>query len=438
MRKILNSTLKILLTYFICITLGFALLFVAFTFPNSRIETNIKESIDIFSTEKTYPIIEFFGNKTKLDNFTDSLMLMNAGYDSENNLIKDVINIYRPYEQNKFPAETIVNFYDSDYSGEITEISYGRYWHGYLIFLKPLLCIFNYGQIRIINAVFIVLTTAFMIVLMFKRKFGKFIIPYLLCLMITDPIAISKSIQFSSIYYIYTIAVIILLLKKELLDKNTLSISLFFFVIGCATSYFDLLTAPIITFGIPFIMWLCLNNKKFPDIFREAICCGSGWVSGYVTMWAGKLVIGTLFGGENLIENGFLRLLLHSSIKESDGVVSYFGVIKSQIYTALSPYLLMAVIYLIFAVLLLFIIKSKNNLNDFKWVLFILVSFLPFIWYFVAVRHSYIHYWFTYREVVVTVFALLCGVTDLINISPKINTNIENNYNIKEKKKWIR
>ena len=31
--------------------------------------------------------------------------------------------------------------------------TYGRYWHGYLVILKPLLFIFNYYQIRWLNTI---------------------------------------------------------------------------------------------------------------------------------------------------------------------------------------------------------------------------------------------------------------------------------------------
>ena len=65
--------------------------------------------------------------------------------------------------------------------------------------------------------------------------------------------------QFSSVLYIFLIAMIVMLLFHEKLKNKY---GYFFLIIGMMTSFFDLLTYPVATFGIPIILFFILENKS--------------------------------------------------------------------------------------------------------------------------------------------------------------------------------
>ena len=62
---------------------GFVLLLLAYMLPVAPIEENVTKSADIFRREGTYPITDIMGVDTRLDNYTDALMLLSASYRGE-------------------------------------------------------------------------------------------------------------------------------------------------------------------------------------------------------------------------------------------------------------------------------------------------------------------------------------------------------------------
>lgn len=46
---------------------------------------------------------------------------------------------------------------------------YPRYWHGYMIFLKPLLCIFDIAQIRLLMMCLVLGITGITCVIVYRR-----------------------------------------------------------------------------------------------------------------------------------------------------------------------------------------------------------------------------------------------------------------------------
>lgn len=103
------------------------------------------------------------------------------------------------------------------------------------------------------------------------------------------PVATAYCLQYSFIVYITLIATILLSHFREKLDRRKNAIY-FFFIIGVVTNYFDLLTYPLITFGIPAVL-LLFSGKKKATILESlmtfaAIACA--WIGGYALMWVGS------------------------------------------------------------------------------------------------------------------------------------------------------
>ena len=140
---------------------GFLLLLLVYTIPTSAIREHIRQSQDIFLTERDYPRVHSWTNMWR-DNYTDALMIGHAGYEGEESTLDKTLFVYRntaSYQGNSLlPAETLIAVFADDSYADNPDFSFGRsdysrYWHGYLVFLKPLLCLFTYGQIRTFNAI---------------------------------------------------------------------------------------------------------------------------------------------------------------------------------------------------------------------------------------------------------------------------------------------
>ena len=54
-------------------------------------------------------------------------------------------------------------------------------------------------------------------------------------------------------------------------------------------------------------------------------------------------------------------------------------------------------------------VKENINKNNIKQLIpFILIAITPFIWYFIISNHSHMHYFFTYRNLIIFFFSGLC------------------------------
>lgn len=72
-----------------------------------------------------------------------------------------------------------------------------------------------------------------------------------------------------------------------------LSADLFCAYIEAATSFFDFLTFPIVSLGIPLVIVIDeLADRKFVDKIRSVIILSISWGMGYAEFWALKWVLG--------------------------------------------------------------------------------------------------------------------------------------------------
>lgn len=136
---------------------GTIFLWLAFLIPDKLIYEHGAESVEIFTGEGLYP---FVGNTPaeELDNWTDSLMIHTACYQKEDaSALESAVAAYRPVYQDADPITSFrMDVKGIDNGMEIT--SYARYWHGYLVFLRPLLFFMDYQGIRALTNLGVVFT----------------------------------------------------------------------------------------------------------------------------------------------------------------------------------------------------------------------------------------------------------------------------------------
>lgn len=220
-----------------------------------------------------------------------------------------------------------------------------------------------------------------------------------------NPIATMCSIQYNTIFLL-TFSSMIFIVHKDIYWKKALyKWGFFFMVIGGLTSYFDLLTYPMVTLGAPLTLWLSLNMKSqlfcnLKNIFLYFLL----WLIGYGGMWTGKWIMGSIIIRENLIQDAFQSIHFRISSNAFGRKIKYRDVIESVMNVSWK-YICSALIL----ICILFMFKTINSKKlDFKHLLeFIVIGIFPFGWYLILKNHTFIHYWFTYREMAVTIFAIM-------------------------------
>ena len=417
-RKYLLFSLKSLCILLVSAAVGFALLLAAYLLPTEPIQRHIEKSADTIMDEWDYPFVHAWGHMWR-DNYTDYLMINHAGYGGGEPLVEKALNVYsvtaRHDGEDLLPSARLLvgytDFFDLEAEGiTLGRSAYARYWHGYLIFLKPLFSLFSYGQIRVVNTVVQILLLLLALFLMWKREAKRLIAPFVLVWAVLIPKDTAALFQYSDMFYLYVIGSIVVLAFYEKF-KGTNALGYTFLLLGIATSYFDYLTYPLVSLAIP--LCVCLFLSRYATVkagVKQIVLLSAMWAVGYAGMWACKWLLVSLFtsGSTMGIVSDKLKAWtsqtsdLGDHITFFDTVSRTFGcILPNPAFWACAAY----------TVVLAIVSAVKKTYRRENLVFFGLLALYPFLWFAVISSHSYSHYWFTHKELVVFLFALMLLVT---------------------------
>ncbi len=391
---------------------GLALLLLVYLLPVYQMKNNLQKDLYIIEEEGDYYNLVEGVKCTQLDNFTDTVMLSLAVYDGEENVFIQAISGNHYDEEDLPDISELYEYLNKGKKGGIT--SYAWYWHGYLVVLKLLLLITGVRGVRNISRIATVLSIAIIIFILSKSENRNFVLPYIMAILVINPFVVSMSIQYGTSWYVMQIFLLYLIKKRKAGWHR--QVTLAFFAAGITVCYFDLLTYPLVVYGIP-ATYMAYNNRENSDIkatIKEIMRTGIAFVSGYILMLMTKIILIFTFLESSLVTDAishiFMRLSgegLNQDIKRVDAITRNLSVLNN-------PYYYLVVFWAVVA-LAAFIVSAnmkekKKTVSIRPIVPFVIVACLPFAWYFVLANHSHIHYFFTYRILAVTFCALGAGI----------------------------
>ena len=395
---------------------GIILLVFANMIPTDYIIENARASVDIFKIEGSNPQVIHGYQATSLDNYTDAWMLRNAFYNGEESAWQKALHVYYySYTDEEYDVrESMIAWLEGKEGYE--KKSYARYWHGYLILLKPLLYFWDYGDIRGFLKWIELSMVVYICVLLSKRKLERFIPAFIAAMVCIEFQLIGMSMQYSWVFLIGMAFSAVILRKVPCGTEEGGRDGLLFLVIGMLTSYFDFLTYPLFTLGIPLLFLIICEREEKKDnaaLLGTAIKHSVYWTVGYIGMWVQKWILCTVFTGENLMADGLNSILERSGRSVNGEQVGYVDALRANMAPICKyPYFLAV---LAAAVLILVICRKEEKGIFSGWVLltYLYIAILPFCWYAVSINHSYIHAFMTYKLLGITVFAVLCMLTEV-------------------------
>ena len=387
------------------VMLGFSLMVLAYTLPTDIAHDNIVHDAETLYNLDQLVIPEHF--TTKLDIYTDTLILSEISYYNENvSLIDNAMSVYGIRDGADFQK-----FIEGDDS-VIDE--YPRYWHGNLVVYKPLFCFVDYNAVKILELFFEMVMITAIVRLMFKNNLKNYIIPFILSLFFIHPEVIGICLQYMPMFNLMLISVYILLKFKDYLLEND-RIIYYFLIVGMSAGFFDFTTYPLITFGIPTIYYMLLENDKqtLKTNVLKIILFGLIWGVGFVGMWASKWIISSIILDKNVIANALDKLLWRTSSIKFTRIDAIWA--NVSIYKKIEYLMIMGLIGIYYIKRL---ISAKQNItkdNVKNLIPFILIALTPFAWYFIVSNHSFIHCPFTYRTLLILFFAVMCSFEYIIS-----------------------
>lgn len=376
------------------VLVGTSLLMLAYMLPVDV--RNRNTSYETLNQERWYPRVTVAGYYSEdyfhswlpdvLDDTTDRIILHTALDDRKGNPLVSAMESY------------------SDYMG-----SYPYYWHGYVSVLRPAMLLFDYTELRVVSSIgqtVLLLALAFLIG---REKGIRYVAMLLTSYVLLMPAAVSMSLQFTWVFYIALIGTLVLLKKRGFFSEKGRYV-FFFLILGMLTSYFDLLTYPLVTWGIPLIWWLVTDGSDREERFwvGRVIRSGFGWIAGYAGMWAMKWALASAVLHQDVFESAMNEVFFRSGTLE--GEVYSLAARCEALYVNWKHYEY-KVFGMILAVWLVWWV-CRTVLNggwrrDSKRRALLLTGASSVVWYFVLANHTQIHHFFTYRIFSVSVLAFL-------------------------------
>lgn len=421
MKKSSRTILHLILILVCSVAAGYLLLVAVYCIPQSRLFLNLANSVaaiqkddaDLSEVITGYP-------GSRLDVFTDGAMLNTALHTNDDGPFKRAIACYQYKYKDRSPAQGFTDFFiPKDPDGELLYI---RYWHGFLVVLKPLLLFFNYSDIRMLNHMGQMLLVFLNLYALIRRKLHRYIPAVLITYFFLTPVTLPLAMQYSSVFYIGFLSLACLILFYDKLSKGE-GLLILFLLTGVLTSYMDLLTYPVFTLGLPLAGLLILRGeddkeeKDFMPAFKEFVSCGVTWFLGYALMWAAKTVIAIPFYGISAIGDTLSSVSGHTVPGAVKGGYTYLEALKNNLSMYKNRvYILCLIVYTI-VVLIFAIIKKgkgtgKTSLNHIP--MFLCITAIPFVWYLGLTEHSCVHSFMTYKDLTVAVFGYCACIASLL------------------------
>lgn len=389
--------------------IGFLLMVGVYALPKARMVNNINRSRPLLTTEGNYRYWAEDITNTLSDNFSDSLMEDIAINPNTGNLLYDaMINCYVGWQDTSNSSEWLLRVAGGQpfYEG-YEQVVYGRYWHGYLLWMKPLLLLFSVPEMRLINMAVQLALLCWLMILLYQQLGIVGCLTIGTGILILNPITCAMTFHFSDIYYNVLITCIVMLRHRKTLQHRNDWWKVFLWC-GIGVAYFDLMTYPLVALGIPLILYFLLTDNSLGSNLSRMIHYSIDWVVGYAGMWVLKWLIGSAFTGYDLVTDGLGAVGLRSSGALENVNMEYLNVVSSNVQAMLTkPVIALLVLIVLCMIAGLFSRKFEWKAQWARLFPILLIGCYPFVWYFVIRNHSIVHVWFAYRVLAITGAAIV-------------------------------
>ena len=368
------------------LVLAVALLTLAYAIPNEPVRAGAEKSIAMVMEEyRNDPAREWsgmFGTMANTVNYgCDRKWMRRAIVDDES--------------MNALEAAMSVN-------------GYTRYWHGYQVVIRPLLALGTYENMVYLS---VLLFTAAMALCFteIRRRLGlaeAFV--FLLSLYSIRIYATAICLNNSGVF-IAGMATALFVTRLAGTDREKVLYPVFL-LDGMLANYIDVLTAPLVSLGIPLTVWLAVRLRDGKGTFGEnaldTVAVPAFWGVGYGVFWACKWVLADLITGRGAITDAVEQAGVRIA-GDAAHATSPAGAILNNV-AALWPddrltQVLLAVLAL--AAVLFLVLFAKKRAELVRGLPLAAVAASPFLWMCVLSNHSQIHAPFVFRILVVTLFA---------------------------------
>ena len=390
--------------------------------PNGKIRTNMFGSAEQYNGAA--PFYQSAGRNTVTDNYAD-VILLNVLWNikSDDAFVSSLDTKYYDGDDGVTDRGENYGLFSAVFEDTPPNTDYSRYWHGSVIFIRPLMLL---GDVRVVKLAGIIFALLFLIIdciMLIKRgqKFGA------AALVISFAAVQMYNIRLS-LEYMPTVLICLGMLPFFvcLEKRGDVPLSVLSVICGTMTAFFDFLTTETLTILIPLIIIMMTrkNEGRFEGFKRELATsakCGVSWACAYLCTFLVKWTAASIVTGENKFTAAIFsaEVRVNGEAEELSPVMQMILAPLANIsamfggYERVSPANIIAGLFITAAIsagiFLIFRRGEKGSGKGFARLMLVL-GFVPYLRYIVLNNHSYLHEFFTYRAQAASVLALMGAV----------------------------
>ena len=400
----MKLALRISITWLLLTLLFTGVMTGTFCIPKSAIDYNLMKSV-LQVTEDGKMFTAHVGSvePLKIGIFSDCLILGIIYCADDTSPLKSAMEA-RFMMKDGSPITAAELMLERPQSSDLQPVIYSRYWHGNQAIIRPLLCVTTVYGIRVINIVVLSALLLLLAAAMWRKVNGKDALIVTLALAAVMVPSVPLCLNYVPTFYIALIASLLILLWRPATANLDNSI-LLFFVIGAATSFFDLLTTPLVAMAVPLTVYMLYRR---PAKACRVVMLGLAWLAGYALLWATKWMLAVLFTGHDAIHDA-MGAVTQRTVGHDEGDYMLWC-----LKWTLAAFAVTAGLTTLVSVVTG---KARQALRRNGWML--LVAMSSFVWALVLLEHTWHHLHFTWRTFVVAAIGILLFICHLRDVDDK-------------------
>ncbi|MBR1691961.1 MAG: hypothetical protein IJ711_04220 [Lachnospiraceae bacterium] len=348
---------------------------------------------------------------TTVDYYADCI-LVNLIYEMDTE--SPVFSVLRAAYYDGENLDTDTDLLEAVFNGREANVSYGRYWHGSMIYLRPLLVFTDikgiYLFLRMILIIGVVLDAGWML---YKREI-RAAVCFLSAFVFTGGFWMSACIEYVNVMLLALCMIPLFLRAKE---KGFEALYCLCVVDGVLTCFFDFLTAETLTITLPLLCVLCAGESTSPaqpkrrEIPGVAVGGLVSWGMSYAGMFLVKWMLCGLSAGGDSVPDAFGRAGVYMQGSPLSAVMRniemLFPVPEGTSEIVLQACAVAWLILLVAVTVFLFWCLSAGQAAA-----FVMLAAVPYVRFLFLSGHSIKHCFFTYRAQMATLFMLAAAISE--------------------------